>query len=149
MPKDQALWNAIFMGLFLLFFMLSFWTLTDGLDTYEWFYGISAFDIVLISLATYRLVRLASVDKIFTFVRNMFLVKQVDGTYIKQGGGPRRTVAELLECIWCTGLWASLFTTTLYFSFDVGYFLVLVLAVAAVGSFLQNFSQMIARIGQN
>jgi len=147
-PKDQIYWNAAFSVLFVLLFIAFFWSLTDGLDRFEWLYLLSAADVVLISLATYRVIRLVTFDKIFADVRNLFLVQQEDGAYLKQGGGPRRTVAELMECLWCTGIWASLFVTTLYFSADIGRFAVVILAVAAVGSFLQIFSQLISRLGR-
>lgn len=148
-PKDQGLWNAVFALLFLVLFAASFWWLTDGFETVYWFYTLSAFDITLIALATFRLIRLLSYDKIFTFVRNAFLTRQPDGTYKKEGGGPRRTVAELLECLWCTGLWAALAAVVLYLSGILGQFLVLVLAIAALGSLLQNLSHMLGRIGRH
>lgn len=146
--KEQAVWNALFSLLFLILLFLFFWILTDGLDQFGWLYLAIPIDIVLIALATFRLIRLVTFDKIFAFVRNMFLVEQSDGTYVKPAGGIRRTVAELMECLWCTGLWAALFATTLYFIADIGRFVILVLAVAALGSFLQVFSQMIGRIGK-
>jgi len=149
LPKDQAFWNGLFSMLFGGLFLFLFWGLTDGLDNFTWLYLITTMDVVIISLATFRIIRLVSYDKIFAFVRHWFLVRQEDGTYKKQGGGPRRTVAELLECVWCTGLWASLFVTALYFADGIGRFAVLILAIAAVGSFMQIFSQMIGRIGSH
>ncbi len=147
LPKDQALWNAVFAIAFIGIAVVLFWGLTDGLRHYHWLYFLNAFDIAIISLATFRIIRLVSYDKIFAFVRNWFVVRQPDGSYAKQGGGPRRTIAELLECLWCTGLWATLLVTTLYFGADIGRFIVIILAVAAIGSFLQNFSQLVSRLG--
>lgn len=148
MPKDQAVWNAVFSLLFLVLFVTFFWGLTDGLDNFTWLYLLSTMDIVLLSLATFRIIRLITYDKIFNFVRQWFLVRQEDGSYVKPAGGPRRTIAELIECIWCTGLWAALGVSVLYFAADIGRFLVIILAVAAVGTLLQNISQMIARVGK-
>jgi hypothetical protein len=146
MPKDQGMWNAVFSVAFIVLFVVLYWGLTDGLDRIKWIFFISAFDITILSLATYRIVRLVSYDKIFAFVRNWFLDEK-DGDYVKPRGGPRRTIAEIIECIWCTGLWAALGVTVVYFAAPVGRLFVIILAVAAVGSFLQNFSQMVARIG--
>ena len=148
LPSDQGAWNVVFSVIFFLLFVVFFWGLTDGFNDFAWLYLVTPFDITIIALATFRAIRLLSYDKIFAFARNLFLVRQSDGTYQKEGGGPRRTIAELLECLWCTGLWAALFLTTLYFAAAVGQFFVVVLAIAAVGSLLQNFSQMIARVGK-
>ena len=148
MPKDQGMWNGIFSLIFVFIFALFFWGLTDGLDRFEWLYLINTADVALLSLATFRLIRLMSFDKILAFVRNWFLDEQDDGTYKKPKGGPRRTIAELVECPWCTGIWATLFASILYFSSDIGRFAVILLAVAAVGSFFQVFSAMIGRLGK-
>lgn len=146
MPKDQGMWFAVFSVLFLALFLFFYFGLTDGLDRLKWIYFISTFDITILSLATYRMVRLVSYDKIFAFVRNWFLDEK-DGKFVKPPGGPRRTIAEIIECMWCTGLWAALGVTVVYFALPAGRLFVIILAVAAVGSFLQNFSQMVARIG--
>lgn len=165
-PKDQALWNAIFSVAFLVLFALFYWINTDGLDMLQWIAAIGVFDITIMALATFRIVRLVSYDKIFAFVRNFFLDPIAPASpvgeehacencrsgaapgYKKPPGGPRRTVAELLECMWCTGLWAALGVAFLYFLAPPARLLVIILAIAAVGSFLQNVSQMIGRIGQ-
>lgn len=146
--KEQALWNALFSLLFLILAVLFFWGLTDGLDRFGWLYLATPIDFVLIALATFRIIRLVTFDKIFAFVRNAFMVEQVDGTYTKPDAGIHRTISEIMECLWCTGLWAALFATTLYFCGDIGRFIVLIFAIAAVGSFLQIFSQMIGRVGK-
>ncbi|PCH91303.1 hypothetical protein COB18_01355 [Candidatus Kaiserbacteria bacterium] len=147
-PRDQILWNILFSIFFLILIVSFFWWRTNGLDTFGWLYLIDITDIVLLSLATFRMIRLVSFDKIFTFARNLFLVQQEDGSYKKSGGGPRRTIAELLECLWCTGIWSALFTVMLYFGSSVGRFVVFILAVAALGSFLILLSQMIGRLGK-
>lgn len=149
MPRDQKLWNVIFMVIFFGLFILAFWALTDGFRHLRWFYLMSLGDIALISLASFRIIRLVTYDKIFAFVREWFLVTSEDGTVNKPAGGPRRTIAELIECVWCTGLWAAFVSTFLYFASDITRFFVIVLAIAAVATVLQNISQMITRIGQN
>jgi hypothetical protein len=146
MPKDQGMWFAAFSVLFLALFVFFYFGLTGGLDRIKWIFFISTFDIVILSLATYRIIRLISYDKIFEFVRNWFMDEK-EGQFVKPSGGPRRTIAEIIECLWCTGLWAALGVTYIYFALPYGRLFVIILAVAAVGSFLQNFSQMVARIG--
>ena len=141
MSKDQGLWNFIFGVVFLGLALLFFAWISRGSQYFQWLYLVDVFDLVVIALATFRLVRLVTFDKIFASVRHMFLVRQADGSYTKPDGGPRRTVAELMECLWCTGIWAALCATTLYFISDFGRFLTIILAVAAVGSFLQAYSR--------
>lgn len=147
MPRDQKMWNAVFTAFFVLLFAFFFWVLTSGLEEFKWLYFISTFDILVISLASFRLSRFIMHDKITIFVREWFLDVREGGNLVKPAGGVRRTVAELIECHWCTGLWAALFVSVLYFAANVGEFFVILLAVAAIGSFLQNLSHMIARIG--
>lgn len=143
---NQAVWYVIFSIAFIAIFGLVFWELTNGLDTVRWVYYITVFDVVILSLATFRMIRLITYDKIFNFVRQWFLNETDDG-WVKPRSGPRRTITELIECLWCSGLWAALFVIALYFSAPVGRIFVILLAVAGVGSFLQNLSKTVARIG--
>jgi fatty acid desaturase len=57
--------------------------------------------------------------------------------------GPRRTLADLLSCTWCFGLWAS--STVLFFYLLTPYavFPVVVLAIGAVASFLQIIANLV------
>jgi len=147
--KDQAVWNTIFSVVFLVLVAASFWSITGGGINFRWLYVLDTLDIALLSLATFRIVRLVTSDKIFAFVRNWFLDKQANGTYQKPDKGIRRTFAELIECLWCTGLWGGWFVVALYFMGDFGRFFVIILAISALGSFFQVLSQMIGRIGNN
>jgi len=147
MPKDQTFWNIVAFVIFIVLFVLSFLSLTDGLRHFHWLYLLGPFDIAILSLATFRVIRLVTFDKITAFARNWFLDLNESGVSVKPTGGFRRTIAELQECLWCTGLWAALLVATLYFSTDMGRFLVVILALAAIGSLLQNASSMVGRIG--
>jgi hypothetical protein len=148
--KEQDHWNAIFSIAFLGIAVLGFWAISDIFGTTGWVYSISTFDIAILGLATFRLIRLLSYDKIFLFVRLWFLdVDSAQGeggqvSYTKPQRGPRRTVSELLECIWCTGIWSALAVGILYFIHPLGTFLTIILAIGAVGSFFKNVSQAVA-----
>lgn len=145
-PKDQGVWNAVASIGFLVVFVFAFISLTDTLGM-SWLYTLGTFDVAIISLATFRLIRLVTFDKIFAFVRNWFMDETASG-WVKPAKGVRRLIAELIECIWCTGLWAALLATVLYLSSPMGYFFVLILAVAALGSFFQNVSKTVAAISE-
>lgn len=146
---EQHHWNAVFSIAFLVFAVLLFFYLDEEYGFGELVYAVTAFDLAVMGLAAFRLVRLLSYDKIFGFVRLWFMDAHhhPDGgvTYGKPERGPRRTIAELLECPWCTGIWASLVVVAFYFILPITRFLVVILAAAAIGSFLLNISKAIAR----
>ncbi len=146
MPKDQVFWNFLALVVFAVLVGVGFAVLTGGRGLGRWMYHINGFDMVVLSLATFRIIRLVTFDKIFAFVREWFMDK-VGDEHKKPAGGFRRLMAEMIECLWCTGLWAALLVSVLYFVNPLGTFFVVILAVAAVGSFLQNLSQMVGRIG--
>ncbi len=107
-------------------------------------YRFDFFDAAILGFATFRLIRLVTFDKIFGFVRAWFMDER-EGTLHKPHGGFRRLMAELIECVWCTGLWAALFVTTAYVALPFGRFFVIVLAIAAMGTFLQNISKAVTK----
>lgn len=141
-PKDQAAWNALAMLAFIIAFLGT--VLIVGPWQLRELYRFDFFDLAIVALATLRVIRLVTFDKIFSFVREWFLDHK-DGTWHKPAGGFRRLMAELIECIWCTGLWAALAVTALYLLFPLGRFFVLVLAVAALGTLLQNVSKALVK----
>jgi hypothetical protein len=69
-------------------------------------------DIVLNGIATHKLSRLISKDKITAFVRAPFTEYQEQGGPAEveeraRGEGWRRTLGELLVCPYCLGMWIS------------------------------------------
>ena len=106
--------------------------------------ALSAFDILIMALATFRIIRLVTFDKVFSFARIIVTDTLPDGTEIKPVSGFRHAVAELMECFWCTGVWAGLFV--LYMLTPMGSFGALILAIAALGSLFQVVSR---RVGGN
>ncbi|HET9641413.1 MAG TPA: DUF1360 domain-containing protein [Candidatus Paceibacterota bacterium] len=98
-------------------------------------YGVTPEDIILISLAVMRLVRLFTYDKITKFIRDWFV-----GAHPESFMG---TLGALLDCPWCTGLWFAAFTVFLYFAWDGAWYFILILAIGAVASFFQVLSNLI------
>lgn len=141
-PKDQAAWNALAMVAFIVAFLGT--VLIIGPWNLRELYQLDFFDLTVLGLATLRVIRLITFDKIFGFVRQWFLDER-DGAWHKPHGGFRRLIAELIECIWCTGLWAALAVTALYLVFPLGRFFVIILAVSALGTVLQNVSKALAK----
>ena len=100
-------------------------------------------DLALLGLATLRVIHLLTYDKMFGPIRESFM----DGsgpTLRKAARGWRRLVCELLECLWCTGMWSSVLVLTAYLVSPISRFFVIVLAVAGLGSLLQVLSKGIA-----
>ena len=59
----------------------------------------------------------------------------------------RRVVCELMQCLWCAGLWSALIVVTIYLLGFWGRLAIVILAVAGLGSLLQVVSKAIA--GEN
>ncbi|MGG5253248.1 DUF1360 domain-containing protein [Neobacillus sp. SM06] len=105
-------------------------------------------EILILGLASFRLTRLLVFDKISGFLRRPFFdelseVNEAGETevyYVPKSSGIKKFFGELLSCYWCTGIWASTFLVLLYWLFPVaGDVVIVILAVAAVGSILELF----------
>ena len=73
---------------------------------------IEASDVVLIGVATHKLSRLITKDKVMAFARAPFTQYQEPGGAGEveerpRGDGLRKAVGELLVCPYCLGLWTS------------------------------------------
>ena len=136
MPYQESLWNTLAMGFFFVLFGLCALLLNErGMMPALLILG--PLDFVLISFAAFRLTHLLTYDKIFGFIR----------TYFKDTGAPqkpahfaKRLMYELLDCIWCTGMWSGLIVLTLYLLGPWGRFFVFVFAAAGAASLLQLVS---------
>lgn len=98
----KAFWNIVFLLAFVLLVAGGFVFLSsEGLLLSD----IGWSDLVLLSLATFRLVRLFTYDHITAFVRE-WVANGKSGTFLG-------TVKDLVNCPWCTGVW---FAALLYLS---------------------------------
>lgn len=132
----EDVWN----GVFILIFLLLFGVLALRLSVEWWLpYRIDPFDFLILSLATFRLVRLLTYDKITNFVRAYF--SSIDHPF-------GRTVFELLICPWCSGVWSALFLLAFFTLFSFGWLFVLLLAVAGLGSFIQIIANRVVRYAE-
>ncbi|MGE7764148.1 DUF1360 domain-containing protein [Peribacillus sp. NPDC096540] len=102
--------------------------------------------VLLLGLASFRLTRLIVFDKIIEPLRRPFFKEieeknekgDVEIYLIPKEKGLLGWFGQLLSCFWCVGIWVSLFLVLLYLQqLFIGEVLILILAVAAVGSILE------------
>ncbi len=153
---DQNFWNVMFSGFFLVVavgMIYSLYRINGELPT-----TIPVFDLILITLATFRLTRLFVYDKITRFLRDTF--QHVEETYSQEGvtyvtkvertSGPLRTAYELLICPWCFSIWAALFVLYGYFiATELFWLPILILAISGVATAVQILVNMIGWTAEN
>lgn len=128
----SAFWN-VFFGLFFAALVLLGvdWLVREELLVRY----VSIGDFFLMALAIFRLTRLVSYDIITQFIRNAVAGK--DPTSFVG------TFSALINCPWCTGLWFSFFVVFFYFAIPAAWVVILVLALAGLGSLFQVFANLI------
>jgi hypothetical protein len=141
---DQYFWNAVFLVFFAcLVFLATIILESEATKTYE---SLTLFDVALIALASFRLIRMVVYDKIFAFFREQFYdATEYKGkvVLVKPESGPRRTIADLLTCPWCFGVWVTATVAFFYLLTPYAFFPALLLALSAVATFLQLLANMI------
>lgn len=147
---DQYFWNVVFALFFIALVVMG--TIILDTETYKPLDALTLVDFVLITLASWRLVRLFVYDNMTKFVREQFY----DATRTKGGVmlekpkvGPRRTLADLFSCPWCFGVWAAASVTFFYLLTPYAYFPVLFLAISAVASYLQLLANLTGHAAEN
>lgn len=92
-------------------------------------------DFVLMALAIFRLTRLVSYDHITDFIREWCKAHDPESFF--------GTIGKLLACPWCTGLWFAFFVPFFFFFTPFAWFVILVLALGALGSFFQLLANLV------
>lgn len=141
---DQYFWNFVFTAFFLILVVMG--SIILETESRILFTDLSLTDYVLITLASWRLTRLFVYDLITKFFREQFwdVVKVGRGHQLeKPKGGARRTLADLMDCPWCFGVWATAMVTFFYLITPYAVFPVVMLALSAVATFLQLTSNLI------
>jgi hypothetical protein len=139
--KEHQFWNAAAILLFLAFCAISAALIYSHRRAEV--ESLQFFDLSLLGLATFRLIHLITYDRILDFAR--VTVMDRDGGQLKAAErGWRRVVCELMQCLWCAGLWSALIVVTVYLLGFWGRLAMLILAVAGLGSLLQVVSKAIA-----
>jgi hypothetical protein len=141
---EQSKWNLLFSALFIVLVALAYTCLLSRGIVPS---GIPLADALVLVLATFRLVRLFVYDHVTQLVRDLFLDITVceNGDLVrnKPATGPRRTLAALLGCPWCFGVWVAFVLTYAYFATPHAWFVLLALAIAGVGTLLQIIANLI------
>lgn len=135
---EQYFWNILFLLLYVWVLMAMLVTLDE--HAYKSYTELSLFDLTLLALASFRVTRLFVYDSMTKFIREQFLdVKTVRGKEVvqKPEGGMRRTLADLVCCPWCFGIWATTCVVFFYLLTPLAYLPILILALAGVATFLQ------------
>lgn len=151
---SQNFWNFIFGIIFAVLLVSMTFKLAWWRGVYFIPPQITLGDFLLMALASSRLIRLFSYDKITQFARDIFLHIEYDSngditSRTKPTRGFRRTILELLDCPWCTGVWLTLFVAFFYLWTPVSHFAVIVLAVAGVASLIQLLANAIGWTAEN
>lgn len=101
---------------------------------------------LVLSLATFRLVRLMLEDEITSPFRAYFLQvttkregQQEFDVIVIKGHGWRYAVGYLLTCHWCAGIWLAAFVVGLYLFVPPSYPLLLLLSLAGASSLLHEW----------
>lgn len=141
---DQYFWSVVFSAFFLL--LIAMGTIILETEARIPLAELSLADYVLITLATWRLTRLFVYDELTRFLREQFYDLEKVGKKIelvKPKSGPRRMLASLMGCPWCMGVWLAAVVVFAYVITPYAYFAVIVLAVSAVATFLQIFTNLV------
>ena len=101
-------------------------------------------EIFLLGVATFRLSRLASKDRVTSVLRLPFVYEgrgeeALEGTKEepKAGEGWRKDIGQLITCPWCTSVWAALFNTSLLVFFPrIGRYFLLIIAASGMSDLL-------------
>ena len=141
---DQYFWNFVFSVFFLILVVMGAIILeTESRIVLD---ELSTVDFVLMTLATWRLTRLFVYDHITKFIREQFwdVVKAGKGyTLEKPKVGPRRTMADLLSCSWCIGVWSAAVVIFFYLVTPYATYPIMLLAISAVATFLQLLANLV------
>ncbi|MFT7645089.1 MAG: hypothetical protein ACI9BF_000760 [Candidatus Paceibacteria bacterium] len=142
---DQYFWNFVFVVFFLI--LITMGSIILETESRILFADLSLTDYILITLASWRLTRLFVHDLVTKFFREQFwdVIKVGKGFQLeKPKTGARRTIADLLDCSWCFGIWATASVTFFYLTTPYSVFLVVLLALSAVASFMTNLSRLVS-----
>jgi hypothetical protein len=141
---DQYFWNIVFLGFFsVLVILMAIILETEAIRDVA---TLTLTDFALMTLATWRVIRLFVYDAITKFFREQFWDVEKTKTglmLVKPERGPRRTIADLLSCPWCFGVWAGAIVVFAYLTFAWAWYVVAFLAISAAATFLQLLSNLV------
>ncbi|MFP5110954.1 DUF1360 domain-containing protein [Bacillaceae bacterium C204] len=111
---------------------------------------ITLLNLLLLSLASFRLTRLIVFDKITEFIRVPFFNEikeetedgEIEVYYLPKEKGLKKFFGELLSCYWCTGIWTTtgIISISLLYP-DFSFPIILILGVAGFASIIESIVQ--------
>lgn len=126
LPNNEKFWNFIYATSFIIVtFIFSYYIIYLKID----FTKISNKELVIIALASYRLTRLLVYDKVLNFLRDFITKKEHKSGFLN-------STKYFLTCPWCAGVWMTLMIFVLFLIVPYGLFLVYILAISGIASFL-------------
>lgn len=131
--KNKAFWNFFFS---LVYAALVFLWVEILYSQNKLPHSIPVFDFILVVLAVFRLTHLFVYDYITGYIREFFGKFQ---------NGPGKTVANLLSCPWCTGVWVALWVSFFYFLTPIVWYVIFIIAVGGAGTFIDIAAERIMR----
>jgi hypothetical protein len=140
---DQYFWNFVFAVFFLGFLFMG--TIILESEAYRSYESLTMIDYIIMVLAAFRFTRLMVYDKITAFFREQFydVSEGRERLLQKPPYGPRLTLADLMSCPWCFGMWAAGTVSFFYLLTPYAFYIILVLALSGVATLLQLLSNMI------
>ena len=123
MQTKEKLWNIFFSVIFIIILIL----ILPKFPIQE-IKTIQIQEIILLILATQRLIRLFVYDKLMTFFRDFFP---------KNKNSLCDCVNSLLGCPWCFGIWATLIILIIYYLCPYGNIFILLLAISTLAASFQ------------
>lgn len=141
---DQYFWNFVFSVFFAALVVMGA-IILEG-EAYKEWADLTLVDYTLITLASFRIIRLMVYDKIAAFFREQFWdvhEGKTKVTLVKPATGPRRTLADLLSCPWCFGVWATASVSFFYLLTPYAFYPVLLLALSSIATFFQLTANLI------
>lgn len=123
--SKQNGWN--FLSLFVYFglvILVGYLLKRKGIDIED----IKVKELVILTLASYRLTRMVIFEKIFKFFRDK--IRENKEYYLFN------TVMYIFSCPWCAGVWMTLMNVVFYFFVPYGILLVYILAISGVASLI-------------
>ncbi len=147
---DQYFWSVLFGLFFLLLVIMGSIILSTEMRLS--FGDLTIIDYSLITLATWRLVRLFAYDHTTRWLREQFydLKPQAKGYALeKPKRGVRRALADLFANPWILATWLGAMFIFFYMVSSYAYYFAAFLSVSAVVGFLQTVTQKLEGTKQN
>ena len=146
---DQYFWNFIFLIFFVVLLVLA--TIILETESRIPLAELSSFDLAVMVLASWRLMRLVSADGTTKFFREQFydLKKTARSlTLEKPATGPRRTILDVLLCPWSFGLGSAALVVFCYLLTTYAILPVLLLALSGVVSLFELTARVLIKKGE-